>query len=94
MSPKVPKYTCPAIDRTLGVIKEAKHWLAEIEQQDESILSHGERARIVSDLLIPLPGELEDLRAANDQLRQAYEYWKEKADELESLNEELRRATD
>lgn len=66
--PSIPDYTCPAID-------DAKTALAKLSEQLTEVCSDLDRwAGKYSDL--------EDLRKANDQLRDVGKYWRDAARDL------------
>jgi len=80
--PKLPKHTCPMIDKLKGAIERAFSLSdGEYPDDEESLKS------LLRDIRYELSGgadALEDIRSANAQLRECAEGYMHRCDELES----------
>ena len=83
-APRIPKHTCPMIDKLKARIQYAHKLASQSDESDvESLKS------IISDIAHELDGEadaLEDIRDANLQLRNCAEYWQAEAESLEATS--------
>jgi hypothetical protein len=82
-APRMPKHTCPMIDRLKGCIERAHARAADVPDEATAEELHS----LLSDIAHELKGEagaLEDLRDANLGLRNCAEYWQEEAARLEA----------
>lgn len=79
--PEIPGFTCPAIDSLQDSVSDAGQALTRATNAIDAAM----------DELRNMPRELEDLRKANDQLRQAAEYWKARAEDAEGEVRRLER---
>lgn len=80
-APKIPGHTCPMIDRLKGAIDRAFKIADDADSQDVEVLQ-----TLLRDIRRELLGEsdnLEAIRDANLMLRNAAEYWQNKAEEIE-----------
>lgn len=89
--PRMPKWTCPLIDRIIHSVESALDALDRTCDEDiddyKSVLEDAQAAlRDVCD-------EIEEVRTANSQLRACAEYWEEQCNdqqqEVETLKEKL-----
>lgn len=81
-APKIPSHTCPMIDQLKKRIEEAYHLADTRKGETVEDLMY-----LLRDIAHELRGEadaLETLRDANLALRNAAEYWEQKAEQLES----------
>jgi hypothetical protein len=86
--PTLPEYTCKYIDKVKDSIESAlKH--ADIPYHEEDIGYYADAISDIKNELECLDSVLEDIRAANFQLRECAEYWRIRARELESEVETL-----
>jgi len=84
IAPRIPKHTCPLIDEVIDIIEEAFKIADKAEDSDEP----EDWKQALHDIRHRLSGEakkLEPIRDANLALRNAAEYWREKAEELAEI---------
>jgi predicted nucleic acid-binding Zn-ribbon protein len=90
--PNLPSYTCPSIDAVQEQIQLAEKTLDDsLTHKDDAECLEG----AIREALWLLRGEsqkLEELRAANGQLREWGEWWKEQAESFENKLNELEQA--
>lgn len=80
-APQMPRYTCPDIDRLKSRIQEAYETAKEAVNDGED--NPEALSKALNEIEMTLFEEvlvLEELRAANTQLRECAEYWKEEAE--------------
>jgi hypothetical protein len=82
-APKMPRHTCPTIDKLKARIEAAYKMADEVKPEDnEEVLRI--LLRDVARELCGEAGVLEDLRDANLGLRNCAEYWMAEAERLEA----------
>lgn len=93
---RLPKNTCPDIDKAIAAVREAiqECWTV-IEEDDSTAIERANHVLSRIELSIRyVPDMLEELRSANSSLRDAAMYYEEQVSELQDkidgLEEELR----
>lgn len=86
---KLPKHTCPSIDRIIAQIRYIEEICSDTNYDDVEDLKCSLEA--IADTLRyeKIEDQLEDLRKSNSELREAAETYEEKCEELEEERDSL-----
>jgi len=87
---KLPKHTCPMIDKVIKQINEAYKYADDHKFTSESdVYDILKQLEYIASELYDLEDVMEDIRSANDQLRTAAEHYRGKYEEAEIIISDL-----